>query len=345
MNTQTKILYPVIGSTNNWGQIINNNFRLLDDNIKSIAGEVRAIAGFSGFQLPYIQWYTDSTSNEYKFIAWDGNDTFTFYTKVIGTKNQETGCIEITGDADVCKSISEWANNSLIIANTAAYAIHDMTKGSNGCPITAKRGDLLVFTVEVGSSSSNQTSKQIKVYPATGIWMKPNSISAENQMQFIQSDYVEWSALSRIDEGKITINIPDRHFYCIKITNLKDISLDNWDESLKKYVLNITTHYTGYFSPENVTLFLSPDQKTCTIEVRNAPNSALSYKDWHIHFTIETNTNGAIAEQPINISYYMAEFTDEIKKWHCTFDINSIKNIVNAHNGLVCYISFLEGSE
>ena len=225
-----KLTLPMPGSTVNWGEIINENFTIIDGELNKIVAELELTRALLGSGVPYYKQLKDNDGNSYNFVLIKPRDIddpkpyqyfdLFYYTDV----HYNSGKLEGVGEPLKYSTYNlSTANNIDTLTNgIGAYVLNEdededgISISYAGKPITVKRGDLLVITEQVGSLLDSKEGKnQFELYPISGLYIEPivtytGTPDAKTlYIDYHKKTYPEWVARDKTTTYTV---IPAFHF-------------------------------------------------------------------------------------------------------------------------------------
>lgn len=257
MSLQTpnyKFNLPQIGSTSEWGSLINANFTKIDTQLRIIQNNINATSSLIGANIPYVNIkddhyfvsiikYQDTKQIELRYFNKDKDITIEIpYINTDGHWNIEP---PLYVGAYVIDSYIEENGG---YASLFSEKIEDNYKGDYTGNIESNktdgdfavdevifhRGDFLVLTRQFGSVySDNVIDIKCKKYPAIDGYFLPSVESNHYYLKFNKTNYVDWyesrnsleftlPSLSLAPFAYLTISF-DNDSYTVKL-NDKDVN-------------------------------------------------------------------------------------------------------------------------
>lgn len=202
-----------IGSTMNWGQQVNNNFNIIDKEIKKIYNNINGTQALVGADIPYIdlrdEWYWVSIiivpeNTIYKDKNLQAGAIILRYYSKDSNPDPNSGTAVFN---EFIRTDEKWLDNKIPSLFAAAY-IYDIYKFTNGKILlledgdqyttfdgkSYKRGTILVRTQRFGSLYGNDyIAATFNNYPIAAEYYIPQMQSEKPyQLTFIKTDYVTW---------------------------------------------------------------------------------------------------------------------------------------------------------
>lgn len=225
-----KLTLPMPGSTTNWGEIINDNFTIIDVELNKLVAELEHTRALLGSGVPYYKQLKDSEGYAYNFVLIQPqniddpkpyqNFNLVYYRNVhYNDKTLEGVGVPVTYSTyDLSRSndIDKLSNG------TGAYVLNEeVSILYAGKAIILHRGDLLVITEQVGSLLDSTDGKnQFELYPISGLYIEPivrytgTEDAKSLYIEYAKKTYPEWMA--RDPQTTYTV-IPAFHFTRVKI--------------------------------------------------------------------------------------------------------------------------------
>jgi hypothetical protein len=213
--------FPVIGSKTNWGAKVNENFRIIEQEIHKIYTSFNTLKSSIGAEIPYVkvdekEFFVDLyifTGKIGESIFFEGKD-YIVGSVILKTfpKSKEGECKDSYTYDNRAKT---WSSQlplflAMYVRNIYQPTSNDKSDEPNEGPIPEnevvgpegimrsvlgdeyKRGDLIVRTQEFGSIYGDYTAMSFKKYPPMGEYFIPKIQAQPYRAVFEKTDYVTW---------------------------------------------------------------------------------------------------------------------------------------------------------
>ena len=260
------IRYPAIGSNDNWGAVVNENFRIIDQELKKLHNNVNATQLLVGANVPYIDLNNERffveilipNSNGISFntgsnnvILNQGDVVLKYYPKKVKriTSNKVPNEIYVRQQGKWMDSVvpplycAAYVLNVLIINSAGQIQASNSDTVLDG--VQYHRGEILVRTQSFGSLYGNDyISVTFNKYPSMGDYYIPE-IAPESpyNLTFEKTDYVTWFISNNADDTNGD-DIPDTYSYAlpsIGLGNFNYFTIDRTGEASYTVSMNGNT--------------------------------------------------------------------------------------------------------
>ena len=280
--------YPDIGSTGNWGAILNNNFTIAEDEINKIYNNINSLNNLIGSQVPYInlddtQYFVKICLIKDDGVTIDGTEykkgvVLRYYEKNKGNPSDDSvkpktvyvreegqeqwnPTIPLYLAAYVFDTYIYITDNGIVTA-TALSELTDITQNSDYelDGTVYQRGDILVRVQEFGGLYDiNIFNTVFKKYPAMGEYYKPIVQDTPNwRLKFDKVNYVDWFFQS---EDDLEYSLPALGMGTTYITEYSNFTGDSYSFGLEiddiTYEHNIDVQFYLVSGAMNTPIYVS----------------------------------------------------------------------------------------
>ena len=313
---------PSVGSTANWGSIINDNFTFLSDEIKKLYSSFNTVQALVGANTPYIkidenQYFVKLT--RYRQDGADENSPvyirFEYYSKSSLKNNPDTPN-NSTSTYILNSNANEWVSElGEVDAQSPPFflgayifdfedEINSTSETINVTGTDFHKNDFMVHFHALGSLYGNNavSASVFKKYPPMGEYYKP-ILNTENpyKLEFERIDYVDWFR----NEDNLTYTLPSIGYgsFCTKKFSKSENLVEdtvNFDGTLLSSKEDLTVQVNYYLvTTEDGTTTKKP------IIIYNTYSIALDSETKEVTITIKCDTSSLTDNEELQAEIYI----------------------------------------
>ena len=326
---------PVIGQSGNWGRAVNQNFRIIGEEIQKIYNSLNSFQYLIGANLPYIKVdetqyfvvisYIESEKELISMTVPANSYVLRYYSKAYAfNKARVDGYTHL-----YYFNNNEWHpsppsflaayvvgfENSLETPIWTDEDFHTSINDTEHMFYGFERGDLMVPIQEFGSLYGNSNYITFKKYPPMGEYYKPLINGTPYTLQFEKQDYVTWF----LEQPTIQYTLPS-------------IGMGSWNKFL------LSDPASGSRSQTEWTITVGPIKETDKL---SSPQINWFYKEPKLGEDGEPTVNN---DNPFVSAFVAFSYITETTDNETTFTIKADISNITQNADLRCEVYFVHNN-